>query len=171
MRRDFVGGTEWFPTEPFIYRDDVCGSSATGVGAEGIISIYVCFVNLTKAYDSVDQTLLWRVLARFGVSHNMISFIRHFHNSMRAFVRLDDMVCSGWFTVKQGLHQWVRARAPPVQHLLRGGYKRGLHAFQDKQRHHGRFGAPEEEKGDGGAGASNCRRASPSDAVLGHVLR
>ena len=33
----------------------------------------------------------------------------------------------------------VRARAPPVQHLLRGGYKRGLHAFQGGQRHHGRF--------------------------------
>ena len=45
----------------------------------------------------------------------------------------------------------VRARAPPVQHLLRGGYKRDLHAFQDGQRHHGRFGAPEEEKWPGGA--------------------
>ena len=44
----------------------------------------------------------------------------------------------------------VRARAPPVQHLLRGGYKRGLHAFQGGQRHHGRFGTPGEEKGGGG---------------------
>ena len=43
----------------------------------------------------------------------------------------------------------VRARAPPVQHLLRGGYKIGLHAFQGGQRHHGRLGIPE-EKGDGG---------------------
>ena len=41
----------------------------------------------------------------------------------------------------------VRARAPRVQHLLRGGYKRDLHAFQGGQRHHGRFGAPEGEKG------------------------
>ena len=37
---------------------------------------------------------------------------------------------------------------PPVQHL-RGGYKRGLHAFQGGQRRHGRFGEPEEEKGGG----------------------
>ena len=28
----------------------------------------------------------------------------------------------------------VRARAPPVQYLLRGGYKRGLHTFQGGQR-------------------------------------
>ena len=54
----------------------------------------------------------------------------------------------------------MRARAPSVQHLLRGGYKCSLHAFQGGQRHHGRFGAPEEEKGCGGAGRSNCRRVS-----------
>ena len=65
----------------------------------------------------------------------------------------------------------VRARAPPVQHLLRGGYKRDLHAFQGGQRHHGRLGTPEEEKGGGGAGESNCRSVSPRDAALGHALR
>ena len=41
----------------------------------------------------------------------------------------------------------VRARTPPVQHLLCGGYKLSLHAFQDM--HHGRFGTSEEEKGGG----------------------
>ena len=46
----------------------------------------------------------------------------------------------------------VRARAPPVQHLLCGGYKRGLHAFQGGQRHHGRFGTAEDETGGGGTG-------------------
>ena len=42
------------------------------------------------------------------------------------------------------------ARAPHVRHLLRGGYKRGLHAFQGGQRHHGGFGARKEKKGAGG---------------------
>ena len=37
---------------------------------------------LTKAYASFDRTLLWRVLARFGVPHNMISIIRQFHDTM-----------------------------------------------------------------------------------------
>ena len=69
------------------------------------IPLYVCFINLTKAYDSVDRTLLWTVLARFRVPQNMISTIRQFHNGMRACLRLDDRVCSSWFAVKQGLRQ------------------------------------------------------------------
>ena len=101
----------------------------------------------------------------------MISVIRQFHDGMRACVQLDDRVYSGWFAVEQGLRQRVRACAPPVQHLLRSGYKRGLHAFQGGRRHHGRFGTPEEEMGGGGAGGSNCRRVSPGDAALGHALR
>ena len=69
------------------------------------IPLYVCFIDLTKAYDSVDQTLLWTVLARFGVPQNMISAIHQFHDGMRACVRLDDRVCSGWFAMEQGLRQ------------------------------------------------------------------
>ena len=58
------------------------------------IPLYVCFIDLTKAYDSVDRTLLWTVLARFGVPQIMISAIRQFHDGMRACVQLDDRVFS-----------------------------------------------------------------------------
>ena len=73
------------------------------------ISLYVCFIYLTKTYDSVDRTLLWTVLARFGVRQIMISVIRQFHDGMRACVRLDDRVCSRWFAVEQGLQGCVLA--------------------------------------------------------------
>ena len=43
----------------------------------------------------------------------------------------------------------VRARAPLVQHLLRGDYKRGLHAFQGGQRHYGRFRVLKKKRGRG----------------------
>ena len=59
------------------------------------IPLYVSFIDLTNADDSVDQTLLWTVLARFGVPQNMISVIHQFHDGMRACVRLNDRVCSG----------------------------------------------------------------------------
>ena len=69
------------------------------------IPLYVCFIDLTKVYDSVDRTLPRIVLARFGVPQNMISVIHQFHDGMRACVRLDDRVCSRWFAVEQGLRQ------------------------------------------------------------------
>ena len=59
------------------------------------IPLYVCFIDLTKTYDSVDRTLLRTVFARFGVPQNTISVIRQFHDDMRACGRLDDRVCLG----------------------------------------------------------------------------
>ena len=136
------------------------------------IPLYVCFIDLTKAYDSVDRTLLWTVLARFGVPQIMISVIRQIHDGMRACVRLDDRVCSRWFAVKQGLRQaCVLARVlfniffAAVINLASMRFKadRGI---MDALVH-----LPEEEKEGGGAGGSNCRRASPRDAALGYALR
>ena len=65
----------------------------------------------------------------------------------------------------------VRAFAPPVQYLLRDGYKCDQHAFQGEQRHHGCFGESEEKNGVGGAGGNNQRRVSPGDVALGYALR
>ena len=47
---DLAGGTEWFPIEPFYHRHDVCEELAR----KKQIPLYVCFVDLIKAYDSVD---------------------------------------------------------------------------------------------------------------------
>ena len=105
VHADPAGGTDWFPTEPFYHRYNVCDSLVTGAGAEETNSLYVCFIDLTKAYDSVDRTLPWTVLARFGVPQNMISIIRQSHGGMRACVRLDGRACSGRFVVEQGLCQ------------------------------------------------------------------
>ena len=52
--------------------------------------MYMCFIDLQKACDSVDRELRWNVLARIGVPQTMIAFIRQFHDGMRARVRTDD---------------------------------------------------------------------------------
>ena len=75
------------------------------LGRRRKIPLYMCFIDLQKAYDSVDRELLWKVLARIGVPETMIAVIRQFHDGMRARVRTDDGEYSEWFEVKQGLRQ------------------------------------------------------------------
>ena len=67
--------------------------------------LFMCFIVLIKAYASVDRTLLWTVLARFGIPSRMLAVIRQIHDGMRACVRLDDSECSDVFDVEQGLRQ------------------------------------------------------------------
>ena len=126
--------------------------------------LYVCFINLTKAYDFVDRTLLWTVLARFDVLQLMISVIRHFHDGMRACVRLDDRVCSGWFAVEQGLCQGC-VLAPLLFNIFFAAVtnETSTRFKMDK----GIMDALVQLRKKWGAGRSNCRRVSPRDAILG----
>ena len=100
-----AGRAVWVPPTPFDDGDDVCDPKATRVGKEARAPLFLCFIDLQKAYDSVDRTLLWQVLARFGTPPQMIEVIRQFHDGMRACVRSDDGRCSEWFEVAQGLRQ------------------------------------------------------------------
>ena len=136
------------------------------------IPLYVCFIDLTKAYGSVDRTLLWTVLDRFGVPQNMISVIRQLHDGMRACVRLDDRVCSRWFAVEQGLRQGC-VLAPLLFNIFFAAVINVASArFQaDKGIMDAFLVHLRKKRGVGGAGGSNCRRVSRHDAGLGHALR
>ena len=117
------------------------------------IPLYAFFIDLTKGYDSVDRTFLWTVLACFGVPHNMISAIRQFHDDgMRACVRLDDRVCSGWFTAEQGLRQ--ECVLTPLLFNIFAAITNVTHTrFKaDKDIMDALFGPFEKEKGGGGGG-------------------
>ena len=75
------------------------------LGRTSNTSLDTCFIDLAKAYDSVDRVLLWELLARFGVPPRMIKVIRMFYDGMRARVQLDNGYFSAWFNVCQGLRQ------------------------------------------------------------------
>ena len=131
------------------------------------IPLYVCFIDLTKAYDSVDRTLLWTVLARFGVPQIMISVIRQFHDDMRACVRLEDRVCSRLFAMEQGLHQGC-VLAPLLFNIFAVVINVASARFKaDKAI----FDALVYRRKKRGVRGSNCRRVSPRDATLGYALR
>ena len=56
---------------------DVCGLQALQeVGRKPGVSLHMCFIDLKKAYNTVDRTLLWQVLTRIGVPPQMIAVIR-----------------------------------------------------------------------------------------------
>ena len=49
------------------------------LGRKAHVPLCLCFIDLQKAYDSVDRSLLWQILARYGVPRQMIAVIRQFH--------------------------------------------------------------------------------------------
>ena len=85
------------------------------------IPLNVCFVDLEKANGSVDGELLWKVLARAEILAEMIAVIRqfHFHDGIRARVRMDDGELSDWFLVTQGLRQGCMP-PPPLFNVFFG---------------------------------------------------
>ena len=87
------------------------------LGRRRKVPLYMCFVDLQKAYDSVDRELLWKVLARAGIPAEIIAAIRQFHDGMRAWVRMDDGELSDWFAVSQGLRQGC-IMSPPLFKVL-----------------------------------------------------
>ena len=76
-------------------------------GRKAGMSLFMGFVDLQRAYDTVDRTFLWQVLTSIGEPPRMIliAVFQQFHDGMRARVRLDDGVFTDWFEVEQGLRQ------------------------------------------------------------------
>ncbi len=56
---------------------------------EKMINIYKVFVDLTKAYDKVNRSILWVVLANIGVPEKMIRLIRGTLDGSRADIRIN----------------------------------------------------------------------------------
>ena len=84
------------------------------------ILLYVCFIDLTKAYDCVDRNPplkstrpFWRA-TKYDLGH---SSVPRWYASMRTARRQDVL---GVVHCGIGPSSRVSARTPPVQHLLRG---------------------------------------------------
>ena len=86
-----------FPPTSFDYIYDVGGTPVAGTEAERRVALFLCFITLQKAYDSVDCTPLWQMFTRFGVPPQMLAVIQQFHDGMRACVRSEDGKCLKWF--------------------------------------------------------------------------
>ena len=66
--------------------------------------MYMVFVDLTKAFDTVNREALWQVLKKLGIPENMLNVIISFHQGMKANVVSDGMT-SEPFNVTNGTKQ------------------------------------------------------------------
>jgi hypothetical protein len=66
--------------------------------------LYWCFVDLTKAYDTVHRGGLWIVLRKLGMPQKILGIIRGFHEGMNATLLLSGNE-SEKFNIKNGLRQ------------------------------------------------------------------
>ena len=67
-------------------------------------NLYVAFIDLSKAFDSVDRTLLWSILQKSGCPRHFVQLIRSLHDGMRASIRVGDEI-SDPFEVSRGVKQ------------------------------------------------------------------
>ena len=68
------------------------------------LDLYLTFVDLTKAFDSVCREGLWRIMAKFGCPQKLITMVRQFHDGMMASVQ-DQSASSASFSVTNGVKQ------------------------------------------------------------------
>ena len=68
------------------------------------VDLYMTFVDLTKAFDTVSREGLWKIMAKFGCPAKFIAMVRQFHDGMLARVQ-NDGESSDPFPVTNGVKQ------------------------------------------------------------------
>ena len=66
--------------------------------------LYLTFIDLTKAFDTVNRDLLWNILRKFGCSQTFIATLQQFHTGMSAQVVIAGSQSSN-FPVEAGVKQ------------------------------------------------------------------
>lgn len=66
--------------------------------------LHLCYIDLAKAYDSVDRTTLWKVLELYGVPRKLVDLLTDLHDGTEACVRHAGGL-SDWFPITTGVRQ------------------------------------------------------------------
>ena len=66
--------------------------------------LHLCFIDLKKAYDSVNRTALWRVCRAYGLSQKIVRMLQLLYEDTSAQVRIEEDV-SDSFIMETGVKQ------------------------------------------------------------------
>ena len=69
-------------------------------------NIYFCFIDYTKAFDSVDHNKLRKILQEMGIPDHLTCLLRNLHVGQEATVRTGHGT-TDWFQVGKGVYQGV----------------------------------------------------------------
>ena len=67
-------------------------------------SLYINFVEFEKAFDSVHQESLWKIMKAYGIPQKIINMVRLLYEDVECAV-MDEGKESTWFKVKTGVKQ------------------------------------------------------------------
>ena len=79
---------------------------------------HICFIDLAKAYDTVNRAALWQVLRQAGLSEKLQRLLRELHTNSRASVRAYGQT-SEPFSINNGVRQGC-VLAPALFNLFLG---------------------------------------------------
>ena len=67
-------------------------------------NIYFCFIDYTKAFDSVDHNKLWNILKKMGIPDHLTCLLRNLYAGQEATVRTRHGTAD-CFQIGKGIHQ------------------------------------------------------------------
>ena len=67
-------------------------------------TIYFCFIDYTKAFVSVDDNRLWKILKKMGIPDHLTCLLRNPYSGEEATVRTRHGT-TNWFQIRKGVHQ------------------------------------------------------------------
>ena len=67
-------------------------------------SIYFCFIDYAKAFDSVDQDKLWKILKEMGIPDHLTCLLRNLYAGQEAIIRTGHGT-TDWFQIGKGVCQ------------------------------------------------------------------
>ena len=71
---------------------------------EFLQTIYFCFVDYAKAFDSVDHNKLWKILKEMGIQDHLTCLLRNLYADQEATFRTGHGT-TDWFQIGQGVCQ------------------------------------------------------------------
>ena len=66
--------------------------------------LYLCFLDIEKAYDRVNREILWKVLDKVGLSEKIVKIIRSMYEDTKAIYRLGTLE-TDWVRSERGVRQ------------------------------------------------------------------